>query len=141
MRAGVSLLELVIAGAILAVLAAAMYDLFSMQRQEVAGSGRQLLLNAHALRRLAEEESRLNVVRFSSPSTFVTTKAPSGEGLGFTEALSVEPAEGTTGLWKLTIVLIYADATAHTTRSIAVARLIADRDHLTRLPASVRVVP
>ena len=136
-----SLLELVISGAILAVLVAACFDLFSMQRQEVSGSGRTLLLHAHALRRLAEEESRLNVVKFSSPPQFVTTTTPAGEPLGFTEAMSVEPAEDCTGLWKLTIVIIYNDASAHTTRPIAVSRLVVDRDRLTRMPAAVRVSP
>lgn len=139
-RYGLSLLELVIAAVILALLASAVFELFSMQRQEVAGSGRALLLNAHAVRRLAEEESRLNVVRFASPPSLTTTQVK-GEGMGFTEALSVDPIEECTGLWRLTILLTYADATSHTTRGVSVSRLVVDRDRLNRMPAAVRGAP
>ena len=136
-----SLLEVVIASLILSVMVASVFDLFSMQRQQVSESGRGLLLHAYAVRRLAEEESRLNCVRFATPATVVTTTQPPGETFGFMEAMSVEPADTTTGLWKLTILLRYADTTATTSRSIVVTRLVVDRDRLTRLPASIRGAP
>lgn len=136
-----SLLEIVIATLILAVLVASAFDLFSMQRQEVAESERSLFLHAHAVQRLAEEESRLNVLRFSSPPSLTTTTQAPGEAFGFTEAMSVEPMAECTGLWKLTILLTYADRTSTTTRSVSLSRLVVDRDRLTGLPASLRGQP
>jgi type II secretory pathway pseudopilin PulG len=136
--AAFSLLELVLAAAILATLVVAAFDLLSMQRREVFGSERSLLLHARALQRLAEEESRLNVLRFASPPDGTATVL---QGLGATETVSAAPVPDTTGLWSLEVKLEYADGPASATRTIAVTRLVVDRDGLTRLPATVRSAP
>lgn len=140
-RGAFSVLELVIAALILSVLVASAFDLLSMQRQEVAGSERSLLMHARAVQRLAEEESRLNVVGFSAPSTAATTTPVFDVALGITETVSIARTEECTGLWKLTVLLSYAEGAAATTRTVEVTRLIVERDFLTRLPAAVRGQP
>lgn len=136
--AGFSLLEVMIGAAILAVLGLASFDLMSMQRREVFGSERSLLLHARALERLAEEESRLNVLRFSTPPGQTTTALAA---LGVTETVSVERVPDCTGLWSLEVHEAYQDPTTRASHEIAVTRLVVDRDGLTRLPASVRSAP
>lgn len=141
-RRGMSMLELVVAATILAILVASVFDLFTMQRHEVAASERGLFLHARAVQRLAEEESRLSVSRFASPAT-PATSAPSnavGDAFPFTEALSVAPSDECTGLYKVTVNLSYTDE-SNTARTLTVTKLVVDRDRLTRLPASVRGAP
>ncbi|MBI4862959.1 MAG: prepilin-type N-terminal cleavage/methylation domain-containing protein [Candidatus Riflebacteria bacterium] len=140
-RRGLSLLEIVIAAAILSAMVVSAFDLLSMQRREVAASERALLLHAYAVQRLAEEESRLNVVRFASAPAPRTTTSPPGESLPFTETMSAAPMADCTGLWRLTIALTYAEGSPATARTVSLSRLIVDRDLLTRLPASTRGHP
>lgn len=136
--AGFSLLEVMIGSAILAVLGLASFDLLSMQRREVYGSERSLLLHARAMERLAEEESRLNVLRFSSPPGQTTTSLAA---LGVTETVSVERVTDCTGLWSLEVQEAYPDPATRISHVITVSRLVVDRDGLTRLAASVRSAP
>lgn len=136
---GLSVLEVVIAAAILSTLAIPAFELFSLQGHQVAGAQRDLALHDYALQRLAEEESRQVMGHWSGERTASRAVRPPGQATSVAETLSVAPVPACTGLWRLDIDLAYADeSTRGVTRRIAVSRLVVDRDVPARLPVGWR---
>ncbi|MBI4864655.1 MAG: hypothetical protein HY815_31025 [Candidatus Riflebacteria bacterium] len=134
-----SFLEVVIATVILAALVVPTFQLFSLQRHQVAAAQREVFLHAYGLQRLAEEESRLNIARFAAGRTVAREVNPPGESLMVLEKLSVGPVAGCTGLWRMTVGLSYADESSRgAARSISLSKLVVDRGLPARLPAALR---
>jgi hypothetical protein len=137
--AGLSVLEVLVAVALLSALVLPAFELFSVQRHQVAAAQRKLLLHGFALERLDEEESRLNALGFSGPRTLSEVVRPPGESLSVAATLSVSAVPSCTGLWLVTVGLTCADeSTRGVARTVAVSRLVVDRDCATRLPEAWR---
>jgi len=133
---GMTVLEILIAMTILAGLIIPTFHLFSVQRHQVANAQRDVFLHAYGLQRLAEEESRLNIARFSLPTTSAIPVDPPGNSIKIEETLSVSRVETCTGLWRLQLEMTYADASSRgVSRNLSLTKWIVNRD----LPASLPI--
>lgn len=137
--AGLSVLEVVLAVALVSALVLPTFELFSMQRHQVASAQRKLLLHGFALERLDEEESRLNALGFSGPRSAREVVRPPGEALSVAATLSVSAVPTCTGLWLLSVGLTYADeSTRGVAHTVSISRLVVDRERAARLPEAWR---
>jgi hypothetical protein len=137
---GLSLLEVLLVVAILSAMLLPLFQLFSLQRTQVASAGHQVLMNSFALQRLAEEESRMNVLRFTDKmGTVRRTVRPRGAAVSVEETMSVSAVADCTGLYAITVELGWTEVTAGSARrQIELTRLIVDRGLATRLEVGTR---
>ena len=137
---GATLLEVLIVVGILTGLALPLFELFSVQRGQVTTAGREVVLNSYALQRLAEEESRLTVIRYDTEGgTTARRVQPPGSSLSVGETLSVTRVVDCTGLWSLTIRIDWRDPTGVAAdRRLTLSRLVVDRGLSSHLPIGTR---
>jgi len=139
-RWGFSLLEVLLVVSIMTAVLLPLFDLFSLQRRQVFSAGEEVTFHSYAIQRLAEEESRLNVMRFPAGGGRSQKEVqPPGTGQSINETLSVTAVPECTGLWRLTIDLSWKSAVASgAKRELSLTKLIVDRSLATRLPIGNR---
>jgi type II secretory pathway pseudopilin PulG len=137
-RRALSLIEIVIVTLVVAILAVPLFDLLIQQRQQIDWAGRQTLVHAYAIQRLAAEEARLAFECFSGPPGVTTRTMEVQIGAGIVpveESISVEPVSGVPGLHRVALELTWREAAnPKKPRRFALARFVADREAAARLP-------
>jgi type II secretory pathway pseudopilin PulG len=137
---GFTLLEVLLVVAIMTTVLLPLFDLFSLQRRQVTSAGEEVAFHSYAIQRLAEEESRLNVLRFP-PGVGKTRKEvrPPGSNRSIIETMSVTSVPDCTGLWRLTVELSWTSVlTSGANRELSLTKLVVDRSLATRLPIGNR---
>lgn len=129
---GFSLLEVVIVSLVLTLVLIPLFNLFSMQRQEVSWANQTVFVHAYAIQRLAEEEARLTVTRFGDVNA-VTSKdhvlgVPGQNALTVSEVLSVDPLNPTSSLWNMGIRITWEDRIRKKRKTLELKKLIVDRE-------------